>query len=158
LTIVTTPVAGITSLDAITLQATGTGTYQWINCSGQIIAGETNASFTATSNDSYAVIVTNGSCSDTSNCVVIDQVGLDENKTSFEVTLTPNPTRDYVMVTFTGTNEASIVIYDAKGKIVMTVDHAQTGEVLSVEAFERGVYLVNILTTSGNHTQRLVKQ
>ena len=158
LTIISTPIAGITSLDAITLQATGTGTYQWINCSGQAIAGETNANFTATSNGSYAVIVSNGSCSDTSDCVVIDQVGLDENKGSFGVTLTPNPAQDNVTITFTGANEASIVIYDAKGKMVMSIDHAQTGEVLSVEAFERGVYLVNIQTASGNHTERLVKQ
>ncbi|WP_341907938.1 hypothetical protein, partial [Fluviicola taffensis] len=88
LTIVSAPVAGITSLDVITLQATGTGTYQWINCSGQAIAGETNATFTATANGSYAVIVSNGTCSDTSDCVVISHVGLDENKNSFGVTLT----------------------------------------------------------------------
>ena len=90
--------------------------------------------------------------------MVIDQVGLDENKGSFGVTLTPNPAQDNVTITFTGANEASIVIYDAKGKMVMSIDHAQTGEVLSVEAFERGVYLVNIQTASGNHTERLVKQ
>ncbi|WP_430406704.1 T9SS type A sorting domain-containing protein [Fluviicola sp.] len=158
LTIISSPVAGITSLDVITLQATGTGTYQWINCSGQAIAGETNATFTATSNGSYAVIVSNGTCSDTSDCVVISHVGLDENKNSFGVALTPNPAQNDVKVTFTGVKEASIIIYDAQGKVVMTVNQVQSGEMLSLEAFERGVYLVNIMTTSGNHTERLVKQ
>ncbi|WP_186280099.1 T9SS type A sorting domain-containing protein [Fluviicola chungangensis] len=158
LTIVPSPVAGITSLDVITLQASGTGTYQWITCAGQELTGETNATFTATSNGSYAVVVSNGSCSDTSDCVVISHVGLNEYKGSFGVTLTPNPTQNNVKVTFTGSNEASIIIYDAKGKVVMSVDHAQTGEVLSVEAFERGVYLVHIVTNSGSHTERLVKQ
>jgi hypothetical protein len=158
LTIVSTPVAGITSLDVITLQATGTGTYQWINCSGQAIVGDTNATFTATSNGSYAVIVSNGACSDTSDCFVISQVGLDENKNSFGVTLTPNPAQNDVKVTFTGVNEAFIIIYDAQGKVVMTMNQVQSGEMLSLEAFERGVYLVNIMTTSGNHTERLVKQ
>ena len=158
LTIVSTPVAGITSLNVITLQASGTGTYQWINCSGQAIAGETNATFTATSNGSYAVIVSNGTCSDTSDCVVISQVGLDENKNSFGVTLTPNPAQNDVKVTFTGVNEAFIIIYDAQGKVVMTMNQVQSGEMLSIEAFERGVYLVNIMTTSGNHTERLIKQ
>jgi|GEM_PF-2359224 len=159
LTILPSPVAGITSLSVISLQASGTGTYQWINCSnGQPISGATNATFTATSNGSYAVIVSNGSCSDTSSCVVISQVGLDENSASLGVTLTPNPAQNDVKITFTGTNEASIVIYDAQGKSVMTADHVQSGEMLSVEAFERGVYMVHIVTTSGNHTERLVKQ
>jgi len=159
LTILPSPVAGVTSLSVISLQASGTGTYQWINCSnGQPIAGATSATFTATSNGSYAVIVTNGSCSDTSGCVVISQVGLDENSSSFGVTLTPNPTQNDVKITFTGTNDASIVIYDAQGKAVMTADHVQSGEMLSTQAFERGVYMVHILTTSGNHTERLVKQ
>ncbi|MNU77418.1 hypothetical protein D3C71_669950 [compost metagenome] len=159
LTILPSPVAGITSLNVITLQASGTGTYQWINCTtGQPIAGATNATFTATSNGSYAVIVSNGSCSDTSSCVVINQVGLEENNSSFGVALAPNPTQNDVKITFTGTNEASIVIYDAQGKVVMTADHIQSGEMLSTQAFERGVYLVHIMTTSGNHTERLVKQ
>jgi hypothetical protein len=63
-----------------------------------------------------------------------------------------------VKITFTGTNEASIVIYDAQGKVVMTADHIQSGEMLSTQAFERGVYMVYIITTSGSHTERLVKQ
>jgi hypothetical protein len=159
LIILPSPVAGITSLSVTSLQASGIGTYQWINCSnGQPIAGATNATFTATSNGSYAVIVTNGSCSDTSGCVVISQVGLEENNSSFGVALTPNPTQNDVKITFTGTNEASIVIYDAQGKAVMTADHIQSGEMLSTQAFERGVYMVHIMTTSGNHTERLVKQ
>jgi hypothetical protein len=159
LTILPSPVAGVTSLSVISLQASGTGTYQWINCTtGQPIAGATNATFTATANGSYAVIVSNGSCSDTSNCVVISQVGLEENNSSFGVSLTPNPTQNDVKITFTGTNEASIVIYDVQGKAVMTADHVQSGAMLSTQAFERGVYMVHILTTSGNHTERLVKQ
>ncbi len=159
LTILPSPAAGITSLSVISLQASGTGTYQWINCSnGQPVSGATNAVFTATSNGSYAVIVSNGSCSDTSECVVISQLGLEENSSSFGVTLSPNPTQNDVKITFTGTNEASIVVYDAQGKAVMTANHVQSGEMLSVEAFERGVYMVHILTASGNHTERLVKQ
>ena len=143
-----------------TISASSNSSYQWINCTTNTpIAGATAQTFAPTVDGTYAVIVTNANnCSDTSNCVVIDYLGLNENNGSFGVTLTPNPTQNNVKVTFTGANESSIVIYDAKGKMVMSVDHAQTGDVLSVESFERGVYLVNIITTSGTHTERLVKQ
>ncbi|WP_169312041.1 T9SS type A sorting domain-containing protein [Fluviicola taffensis] len=160
LTVNSNPTATATDNGNATITASAGTTYQWINCTTNTpISGATAQTFMATANGTYAVIVTNATnCSDTSDCVVIDNVGLDEKNTSFGVTLTPNPTQNNVQVTFTGANEASIVIYDVKGKMVLSVDHAQTGEVLSVEAFERGVYLVNITTSFGKHTERLVKQ
>ncbi|MEL7424819.1 MAG: T9SS type A sorting domain-containing protein [Bacteroidota bacterium] len=45
-------------------------TFQWINCTdGSLIPGETAATFTATSSGDYAVIITQGPCVDTSECV-----------------------------------------------------------------------------------------
>ena len=160
LTVTGAPVATATDNGAGIITASSGSSYQWINCATNTpIAGATAQTFAPTVDGTYAVIVTNANnCSDTSNCVVIDYLGLNENNGSFGVTLTPNPTQNNLKVTFTGANESSIVIYDAKGKMVMSVDHAQTGDVLSVESFERGVYLVNIITTSGTHTERLVKQ
>ena len=42
---------------------------QWIDCNnGQPVAGATSQSFAATTPGTYAVIVTDGACSDTSEC------------------------------------------------------------------------------------------
>ncbi|WP_430406706.1 T9SS type A sorting domain-containing protein [Fluviicola sp.] len=160
LTVTGLPVATATNNGDATITASSGSSYQWINCTTNTpIAGATAQTFAATANGTYAVIVTNAAgCSDTSNCVVIGNVGLDENNSSFGVTLTPNPAQNDVKVSFTGVNEAFIIIYDAQGKVVMTMNQVQSGEMLSLEAFERGVYLVNIMTTSGNHTERLIKQ
>src|SRR5690606_25933768 len=54
-----------TSLSGLTITATNSSatSYQWIDCSDdQPISGETNASFTATVNGSYAVILTEDGC------------------------------------------------------------------------------------------------
>jgi hypothetical protein len=160
LTVTGAPVATATDDGLGTITASTGSSYQWIDCTtNSSISGETAQTFTPAVNGTYAVIVTNANnCSDTSACVVVDYIGLDESNGLFGVTLTPNPAQNNVKVTFAGANESSIIIYDAKGKIVMSADHAQTGDVLSIESFERGIYLVTIITNSGTITERLVKQ
>ncbi len=66
----------ITNGNAITANQTG-ATYQWIDCNDTtLIPGATNASYAA-ANGNYAVIITLGSCSDTSDCVSIgDQLNV----------------------------------------------------------------------------------
>ena len=75
-------------------------TYQWINCTtGALVTGETSRIYTALANESYAVIVNNLSCMDTSNCVMVNSINTGifwiEN---IEITLYPNPARDLVML------------------------------------------------------------
>ena len=67
---------GITnSSPALMANATGAA-YQWLDCDNNysLIAGETNQSFTATANGSYAVEVTQNNCRDTSNCELVTLV------------------------------------------------------------------------------------
>ncbi len=54
--------------------------YQWIACSDNMpVAGETNQVFTATANGQYAVIVSNGTCADTSACMTVITLQAPEN-------------------------------------------------------------------------------
>ena len=58
--------------------------YQWVDCNNNYsqISGATNQEFTATTSGSYAVILSGGGCSDTSNCVTVsyaDMIELSEN-------------------------------------------------------------------------------
>lgn len=54
------------------------GSYQWIDCSTNLpIAGETNQSFAPIQGGSYAVIVSDGACTDTSLCEPISLVHTD---------------------------------------------------------------------------------
>lgn len=67
--------------------------YQWMDCnSNSIISGQTGKDFIATVNGSYAVIITQNNCSDTSACVVITTIGLvEKQKAQNEILLFPNP-------------------------------------------------------------------
>src|SRR5690606_26236351 len=55
-------------------------TFQWVDCDNgfQPIMGETAQSFTATTNGSYAALITSGACSDTSVCSTISGIGWTE--------------------------------------------------------------------------------
>lgn len=73
--------SAVTQIDAITLQASSlTGSYQWVDCDDNysIMNGETSQYFVATANGNYALIVTENGCSDTSACLIINEVGLEE--------------------------------------------------------------------------------
>jgi hypothetical protein len=78
--------------ETITANQTG-ATYQWIDCDNGNVAliGETNASFTATANGNYAVVLTQGLCSDTSACVTIASVGIKNAYSKNAISILPNP-------------------------------------------------------------------
>ncbi|MBK9639641.1 MAG: hypothetical protein IPO63_18265 [Bacteroidetes bacterium] len=58
------------------LQTTAIGSaYQWINCATNIsISGATNSTYQPTQSGEYAVVVTYGTCIDTSNCYKINLI------------------------------------------------------------------------------------
>jgi len=141
--------------DATITASTGT-TYQWIDCSdNSAIAGETLQVFTATANGDYAVVVTSGSCSDTSACVNIDYIGLTELSES-GIGVSPNPTSGDVFITMTSATEATIEVVDAKGKLLNTVK-VVNGEKVSLANYETGVYFLRIKTDNGSAIERIVK-
>jgi N-acetylneuraminic acid mutarotase len=78
--------------NTITANATG-AIYQWLDCDNNfaLIAGETSQSFTATSNGNYAVMVTENNCTDTSSCVNITGIGINEWTSAINMAISPNP-------------------------------------------------------------------
>jgi len=63
----------VTLSDTTITANNASASYQWIDCSDMsVINGETSSSFTATASGDYAVIVTEGGCSSTSNCTTVE--------------------------------------------------------------------------------------
>ena len=155
LTIIASPVANATDDNAGTLTGSGGSPVQWINCvTNAAIAGATSATFSPVANGTYAIIVSNGSCTDTSNCVVVDYIGLDEN-TLINASISPNPATDEVQITFTGTS-ALLIIRDAQGKMIQT-ENIENGATISLVNLQTGVYFFELVTVQGKATKRVVK-
>ncbi|MNU65895.1 hypothetical protein D3C71_551980 [compost metagenome] len=85
----------------------------------------------------------------------VSTAGLSDYKQAlFEVY--PNPTSNQVQISFSG-SDAELMVYDAQGKMVLK-DQIQNQETISLENFERGVYLFDFRNSQGQSVQRVVKQ
>ena len=137
--VIVTAVDVSTSLgaDQITITATNSnGTYQWIDCNNgdTPIVGETNQSFVATVNGSYAVIITENGCTDTSACIIVDQIGISEIHVE-SLTVYPNPNSTGIFKYKTDNNVVAVQAFDMLGRKVSvsvnTVDKIINGSNLS---------------------------
>ncbi len=151
---ITTTATGIT----ITANAAG-ASYQWIDCSNgnAIIPGATSQSFTATSNGSYAVIVTNANCTGTSDCQTINPIGIDELSAS-NIQVYPNPTSGNVRILFGKKYEfTTIELINEIGQIVFRKSYTLNEEIDFNINGTKGLYLLKIETAEGTSTFRVIK-
>lgn len=155
----------ITGLDTSTTVAGSTITaglsgvqYQWIDCGNgnQAITGATFQSYMATAPGSYAVVVSNGSCADTSSCRTITTIGLEEYG-STEVKVYPNPANESITISFTGQqNGQHVRVLDMSGKCIATYDAAAQQLTVDVADFASGMYLIEC--TQGSNVHRFRQQ
>lgn len=131
--------------------------YQWIDCNTmQPIAGETNQNFIASVSGSYAVIVTDGSCSNTSECAVISLTGINE-KSADKMMIYPNPNNGMFTINLKKVaDEAQVIIRDISGKVFDKQDYLQV-ETISMESdLPQGVYTLHVHTQKDDSVFRLV--
>ncbi|MDX1445229.1 T9SS type A sorting domain-containing protein [Lishizhenia sp.] len=133
-------------------------TYQWLDCNNgnQAIAGETSATFNVTQNGSYALVVSNGTCTDTSECYILDNVGVSNNETNF-IAISPNPTTGIVKITSNKIIKEAIV-FTTQGKEVNTV-RSKDINTIDLTDLQSGVYIIQLTSIDNQtHVMRLVKQ
>lgn len=160
-TVATAPTASATLANISELTATPAGmSYQWINCATETpIAGATSATYTATVNGSYAVIVTNtAGCSDTSDCINVTQLSVSDLDELVSVSLYPNPTSGIINFTMNPELKANALVMDAQGKVVIKATNIENASEISLANFENGVYMVQLNTANGPKMFRVVKQ
>jgi Secretion system C-terminal sorting domain/SprB repeat len=149
------------SQSGTTLTANATGvTYQWIDCAGPTaISGETGVSYTASFNGDYAVVITNGACSDTSVCTSMTNVGLSSYKEIDLFDVYPNPSSGKVFIHLKSTKkESEIKIIDMSGRLVKTIQSSlaldKTVEI-DLSKLEKGVYHIVIDSDKGRDSQMI---
>lgn len=90
--------------------------YQWVRCPDySSLPGQTNRQFAPTRNGEYAVILTRGICSDTSQCIPVSELGLLES----DFNIFPNPTSGILRIRPSDfLNENVRLVYDAVGHLI----------------------------------------
>lgn len=132
---------GIT-ISGETLTANQNGAvYQWIDCekANLIINGETNQSFTPSSNGNYAVIISFNNCSDTSNCENITTTSVLKNYPNDNIKIYPNPSTGKLIIECTHCSEPMKLI-NALGQELMKITMKTTKQQVDLTELNKGVY------------------
>ena len=147
--------------NGITLSSAANGVlYQWIDCITNLpVPGATNQSFTTTEViGTYAVVVSLNSCTDTSNCISVDQSGIHESAPVFEIT--PNPAQESVLISWGNQVLEMIEITDEAGKLVYrkVVDATQNQMEIPLTKMAAGLYHLHLISGSMVSIEKLIKR
>jgi hypothetical protein len=116
--------------------------YQWLDCQNNNapIPGAVAKSYTPTNNGTFAVYVSNGTCSDTSDCVQVTNIGLEEIENR-NVSVYPNPTTGLLELE-SSSEIIRIEVIDLAGRIVyQQVTHGKT---LDISFLPPGSYVLKL--------------
>ncbi|MEZ4889821.1 MAG: T9SS type A sorting domain-containing protein [Crocinitomicaceae bacterium] len=143
--------------NTLTANASTGVTYQWINCAtNAAIAGATNQSFTATTPGSYAVVVSNATCSDTSTCFTVSDASVQSIALENAVKAYPNPFENEL--TLTASQTVQFTITDMNGKVIVATSEMKDKVTISTENWNRGVYFVTVKGgDQSSYTVKVVK-
>jgi hypothetical protein len=130
-----------------------TNTHTWIDCTtGLPIPGATGTSYTPTGNGSFAVVVNNGTCTDTSNCESLTNFSLPE-VTNIPIKLYPNPTSGLLRLESPQPWQ-KVEVVDVLGNLLIT----QQEDELNLAKLPAGMYLVKVYFEEGVVVERVVKE
>ena len=150
------------SVSGITItSAASNATWQWINCATNLpVAGATSASFTPSANGSYAVIVTQNGCSDTSECKSINSLGLDQLTVTDLLTVYPNPSKGVFMLVDqqAALSGQVVTVSNLLGETVHTTRITNTKTPIDLSTAKNGVYFVTIDSNYGKLVTKIIKE
>ncbi|MBI9068863.1 MAG: T9SS type A sorting domain-containing protein, partial [Salinivirgaceae bacterium] len=136
--------------------------YQWATCDVELteIEGETNQTFTATTNGDYAVIITENSCIDTSICYTITGIGILENSFNDAFYLYPNPTNGNLTIdTKVAYSKIQVRAFNVSGQQVY-IHEFENKQLLKVNLNDltKGIYTIKLNTESQIAVYRIIKE
>ncbi|WP_169736052.1 T9SS type A sorting domain-containing protein [Crocinitomix catalasitica] len=130
--------------------------YQWIDCSTMDpIPGETNAYYFPETVGNYACIISQGECTDTTDC--IEAVGLSINTlTENNFNIFPNPSKGFITIESYHINKnVNLTILDELGREVYKATSIPRDYKLDLTNFENGIYFLQLKSNDGNVTKKL---
>jgi hypothetical protein len=134
-------------------------TYQWLNCNTNFspIQGEIYQTFIPIANGSYAVIIDNSNCQDTSACYDFVTVDVPVINEYFPVLFYSNPVKD--ILTFSLQNSTSkisnISLYNLNGEIIFT-SNSSKGQI-DMSQLASGIYVLSYRNNDGVFHQKVIK-
>ena len=148
--------------NGFTLTANAAGfSYQWLDCNfgNAPISGATNQSYTAISNGNYAVQITNGTCTLTSDCINVTGVGNNSiNDNLQSIHLYPNPTTGFLYISKKDHYEINIDLIDNLGRVLLSKIAQKQLIKMNLNPLPSGIYYLTINNRQQTTTRKIVKE
>ena len=137
-------------------------TYLWVDCNADfapVVPTEDNANYTVSESGSYAVIIAQNGCVDTSDCVILDDAYLNENSSN-TIGIHPNPTIDVFTISLNHLSDfIHVEITDLTGRRIYKNTFYNTSEItIDVNHFANGEYILITNAQGEINTFRIIKQ
>jgi len=139
------------------------GTYKWVTCPAmQIIAGETSQSYAPSQSGSYAVIVTQNTCTDTSDCHQVLITGLSDINKTVPITIFPNPAHNSISIQCTKIgNNYNVLITNTLGQVLINKEinsiNKSSESTIEISMLPNGIYFLNIISKEMNSVFKVQK-
>lgn len=140
----------------LTADWAGANAYQWIDCSDNSpLSGQTGQSLDATENGSYAVIIQSADCIDTSACVNVNTVGVDNILDEVAISIYPNPAfGNFFSIDYNGALK-KVQVKDMLGREVsLPID--LSNKQVNMSTLANGKYFVVVSTEKGTAVKELM--
>lgn len=139
----------------LTAQATGIN-YQWIDCdnNNEAIIGEDNQVFEAVNSGNYAVVLSDGNCSDTSHCINVNIIGIGISENSASFLLYPNPNNG--TFTIETDYDTTIEIFDALGCHIFRKELYSGKEEIILKGVPKGIYFIKSKNARTQTVKRVI--
>ena len=149
----------------LTANISGVGIeYQWVDCNNgnAPINGETNQMFTATSNGSFAVIITDTDCgiSDTSACFDVNTLSVTSFESQLSIKVYPNPVVNNVIVSLGKSyNDINIKLYSITGQLIHSFNKTNSTDCdLDMVNLPSGNYILKINADGNIKSSIIIKK
>lgn len=123
--------------------------YQWLDCNNGFapVQGATSKSFTPSVNGSYAVIVQQSGCFDTSACRTVTNVGLEDVNGGKRISIYPTRTNSQVQLNYLPVQEeVHILLADLSGRILADErSFGQSSYSFDLSRFASGMYQLSVM-------------
>ena len=137
-------------------------TYQWIKCdnNNKIIEGANDHRFTPDQYGYYAVIITNGSYSTTSDCITLTTLDIDNLEDSIlNVVLYPNPVESSLQIDVGNDySNYSIEIFDILGKRIQTSSTKGKITTINTKELSSGIYIIRFVGEHKSVSKRFIRK
>lgn len=127
-------------------------TFQWADCGGLPLSGETNAVFSSgTANQYYEVEITQKGCVDTSACEVFTATNSlqEEGVAQLKLETIDLQTGQYAVVSTSAMASVDVLIYSGSGQLIVSDQAINTNRIEWTLPQDAGIYFVEIRTEKG---------